>query len=89
MRRSSVSVTLADVLLDALAFIELNAGVNLDERIAAKGMEYISTRIDELSPEERRLLRETTEQRAADEPDPKRAAFFREVPEMFLLEEVV
>jgi hypothetical protein len=84
-----VSVTLADVLLDALAFIELNAGVNLDERIAGKGMEYISTQIDELSPEERKLLREAAKRRAADEADPNRAAFFREVPEMFFLDEEV
>jgi hypothetical protein len=84
-----MSVTLADVLLDALAFIELNAAVNLDERIAAKGMEYIATQIDGLSPEERRLLKETAERRAAGEPDPDRASFFREVPEMFFLDEEV
>jgi hypothetical protein len=79
---------LADALLDALAFIELSAGVNLDERIATKGMEYLSTRIDELSDEERRDLREAASRRAAAETNPERKAFFAGVPEMFFLDEV-
>jgi hypothetical protein len=87
--RRALTTSLADVLLDALAFIELNAGVNLDERIATKGMEYLSTRIAELSDEERGDLREAARLRAAAETNPERKAFFAGVPEMFFLNDEV
>jgi len=81
-----VSRALADIVLEALAAIELNAP--LDDQDAVRILEYLSFMIDSLDESEKALLLESSQRKAGEpDPDPARTRFFAQFGDDFGLNE--